>query len=175
MTQYASYMSDAAYYESMAKQLKRLDGDTLEYLTTKLAPQVSDFYNQYLFELLYLVDNDALDIIVEAWEHLANGELFKFFEAFDIDVDDLINPDDTIYSYNDLMFLADEDLKAHGVDASCLYWINDLQSKSNYNYFVFNAYQNGVYEYDSLDDALSDILADSWDDIFSIIKDKLAS
>ncbi len=173
MTQYASYMSNAGYYESMADQLKVLDGDALEYLVTKLAPKVSDTYNKYLFDLLYLIDNDGLDIIVKAWEHLADGEISEFLEVFDINVYDLIDSDNIPQSYDDLMAWADEDLKSNGVDARCLYWLDDLQKKSNYEYFIFNGYANGFYEYDSIDDALADALVDAWDDIFDIITDQL--
>src|SRR5690554_2426765 len=173
MTQYASYMSDAGYYESMADQLKVLDGDALEYLVNTLAPKVNDLYNKYLFDLLYLIDNDGLDVIIEAWEHLADGKISEFLELFDFDIYDLINPDDMPRSYDDLMDWADEDLKAHGVDARCLYWLDDLEKQSSYNYFVFNAYMNGFTAYDSIDDALVDVLVDAWDDIFEIITDKL--
>ena len=118
MTQYASYMTDAGYYESMADQLKVLDGDALEYLVTKLAPKVNDFYNKYLFDLLYLIDNDGLDVIIEAWEHLADGKISEFLEVFDLDMYNLIDPDDIPQSYDDLMAWADEDLKNNGVNAN---------------------------------------------------------
>lgn len=156
MTQYANYMTDEAYYESMSEQLKELDRDQLSYLCKDLAPKVADKWNEILFDVLYYVKAEDLDVLIEAWEHLADGEFKDFLDVLSIDYERFLNTDDYIYDYDTLEMIADEDLKTNGIRANALYWYDELDS--SYNYFVFNGYQNGFHCYDSFDDALLDFI-----------------
>ena len=56
MTQYANYMTDEAYYESMSEQVKKLDDELLSELM-EIVPSVDDKYNTILFDLLFIIDN----------------------------------------------------------------------------------------------------------------------
>lgn len=161
MTQYANYMTDDAYYESMGEQLKELDRDKLTYLCKDLAPKVSDKWNEILFKILYYVKPEDLDVLVTAWELLAVGQFETFLYMLSIDYERYLNPDDYIYDYYTLEAIADEDFKANGINARAHYWYKELDG--NYNYFVMNVYQNGFYCYDTFDDALLDFV--DFDDI----------
>ena len=161
MTQYANYMTDDAYYESMGEQLKDLDIERLSYLCAELAPKVSDKWNEILFKILYYVKSEDLDVLINAWEFLAAGEFENFLEVLHIDYELYLNPDDYIYDYYTLEAIADKDFKANGINARAHYWYKELDA--GYNYFVFNAYLNGFYYYDTFDEALLDFV--DFDDI----------
>lgn len=167
MTQYANYMTDEGYYEGMSEQLKQLDHERLSYLCNELAPKVADKYNELLFNLLYTVNNDQLDKLIEVWELLADEDLEGLFNLVNVDYNDLLNPDNYIYDYDTLEQIADEDLKTNGINANALYWYDELDS--NYNYFVFNAYGNGFHYHDTINDALGDYI--ELNDILDLIKD----
>ena len=156
MTQYADYMSDAGYYESMSEQVKKLDREQLGYLCKELAPKVTDEWNEILFDILYYVKPEELDILIEAWERLATGEFENFLEVFNIDYERYLNPDNYIYDYDTLEDMADNDFKTNGIHAGALYWYKELDAR--YNYFVFNGYQNGFHCYDTFDEALLDFV-----------------
>ena len=152
MTQYANYMTDAGYYESMGEQLKELDREQLAYLCKELAPKVSDKWNEILFEILYYVKPEDLDVLINAWELLADGEFKDFLDVLSIDYKRYLTPDDYIYDYDTLEAIADDDFRANGINAGARYWYKELDA--NYNYFVFNGYQNGFYYFDTFDEAL---------------------
>ena len=156
MTQYANYMTDAGYYESMSEQAKKLDREQLSYLCKELAPNVADQWNGILFDILYYVKPEDFDTLVEAWEFLASGEFEKFLDVLMIDYESYLNPDSYIYDYGTLEAIADDDFKANGINAGARYWYDKLDT--NYNYFVFNGYQNGFYYYDTFDEALLDFI-----------------
>lgn len=165
MTQYANYMTDEAYYQSMSEQMKELDRDQLSYLCKELAPKVADKWNEILFDILYYVKPEYLEVLIEAWEYLADGEFKDFLDVLSIDYERFLNTDNYIYDYDTLEMIADEDLKANGIRANALYWYDELDS--NYEYFVFNGYGNGFHCYDSFDDALFDFVD------FDSIKDEV--
>lgn len=156
MTQYANYMTDAGYYESMSEQLKELDREKLSYLCKELAPKVADEWNQVLFDILYYVKPEDFDTLIEAWEFLADGEFKDFLEALNLDYENYLDPDNYIYDYDTLEDMADCDFKANGINAGARYWYGELDGY--YNYFVFNGYGNGFHCYDAFDDALFDFV-----------------
>lgn len=149
MTQYANYMTDAGYYESMGEQLKELDREKLSYLCKDLTPKVADKWNEILFDILYYVKPEDLDVLIEAWEYLADGEFKDFLDVLDIDYDG-----HGIYDYDTMEEMADDDLKINGITANAILWYKDLDS--NYAYFTFNGYMNGLNCYFSFDEALLD-------------------
>lgn len=171
MTQYANYMTDDGYYEGMKEQLEQLDNERLNYLCNDLAPQVEDKYNEILFNLLYTVNNDQLDKLIEIWELLEDGDLEGLLDLVNTDYNDLLSGDDFIYDYYTLEEIADEDLKSNGIRANALYWYDKLDS--NYNYFVFNGYCNGFHYYDTINEALDDLI--EFDDVLDVIKDYIES
>ena len=156
MTQYANYMTDTAYYESMSEQVKELNREQLSYLCKELAPKVADQWNEILFDILYYVKPEDFDTLVEAWEFLADGEFKDFLEVLNLDYERYLNPDNYIYDYDTLEDMADDDFKANGINAGARYWYGELDAY--YNYFVFNGYQNGFHCYDTFDDALLDFV-----------------
>jgi hypothetical protein len=167
MTQYANYNTDEGYYQEMSEQLKQLDHEKLDHLCNVLAPQVEDKYNELLFNLLYTVNNEQLDKLIEVWELLADGDLEGFLNLVNVNYNDLLNVDDLIYDYDTLEQIADEDLRTNGINANALYWYDELDSR--YSYFVFNAYGNGLYCYDTINEALGDYI--ELNDILDLIKD----
>ena len=167
MTQYANYMTDAGYYESMGEQLKELDRELLAYLCKELAPNVCDQWNEILFEILYCVKPENLDVLIEAWEYLADGEFKDFLDVLSIDYERYLNPDNYIYDYDTLEAIADDDFRTNGINAGAHYWYKKLDT--NYSYFVFNGYQNGFYYFDTFDEALLDFV--NFDDIKQDILD----
>lgn len=148
MTQYANYMTDESYYESMKEQLEELDNELLKELMD-LAPYVSDTYNEVLFDLLYRVDDGGLELLIELWECLKDDDIHSILELLNIELYELTNGEE-IYTYDELEELADLDFRNNGIHASAAYWYNELVSKSGYNYYVFNGYMNGFYTYDDL-------------------------
>ena len=149
MTQYANYMTDAGYYESMKEQLKELDRDQLAYLCKELAPKVCDQWNEILFEILYYVKQKDLNVLVEAWEYLADGEFKDFLDVLGVDYDG-----HGIYDYDEMEEMADDDFRTNGINAGARYWYKDLDT--SYSYFTFNGYMNGLNCHDSFDKALLD-------------------
>lgn len=158
MTQYANYMTDEAYYESMSEQVKKLDKKQLSYLCKELAPNVADQWNEVLFDVLYYVKPEDFDTLIEAWEFLADGVFRDFLDVLNLNYENYLNPDNYIYDYDTLEEMADCDFKANGINAGARYWYNKLDPY--YNYFVFNGYGSGFHCYDRFDEALLDF-ADS--------------
>mgnify|MGYP001319210987 CR=1 FL=1 len=156
MTQYANYMTDQGYYESMSEQLKELDREQLSYLCKELAPKVSDIWNEILFDILYYVKPEDLDTLIEAWEFLADEEFRDFLNVLGLDYESYLSPDSYIYDYDTLEEMADNEFKTSGINASARYWYDELDA--SYNYFVFNGYQNGFHCYNTFDDALFDFI-----------------
>lgn len=156
MTQYANYMTDKDYYESMEEQLKKLDREKISYLCKDLATKVDDEWNEVLFDILYYVKAEDLDVLIEAWEYLADGKFKDFLDVLNIDYEKFLISDNYIYDYDTLETIADEDFKTNGIRANALYWYDELDS--NYEYFVFNGYQNGFHCYNTFDEALLDFV-----------------
>lgn len=167
MTQYANYMTDEDYYKSMEGQLKKLDREKISYLCKDLATKVADEWNEVLFNILYYVKTEDLDVLIEAWEYLADGHLKDFLDVLDIDYERFLNDDNCIFDYDTLEDIADNDFRTNGIRANALYWYDELDS--NYEYFVFNAYRNGFHCYNSFDDALLDFI--DFDDIKNVVLD----
>jgi hypothetical protein len=159
-------MTDKDYYEAMDEQLKTLDNEALQKLLD-LTPQVSDYFNKILFDLLFTINNEQLQELIIAWRYLSNNDAENALNVFNIDVFDLFDDDYTLYDYDTLVDIADADLRANGLDAGALYWIKDLEINSHYNYFTFNGYMNGFNCYYDLIDAVSDYID------YTVIYDKI--
>lgn len=164
MTQYANYMSDEGYYKEMQDQLKVLDDELLQELMD-LVPDVSDKFNKILYDLLFTINNDQLQELITVWQYLSINDIEEALNVLNIDVMELFEGDDTLFDYQTLEDIADEDLRANGINANALYWIKDLELNNGYNYYIFNGYANGFYYYDDLNDAIDEIIG------FTAIKD----
>lgn len=153
MTQYASYMTDEGYYESMKEQLEELDNELLKELM-EIAPYVSDTYNKVLFDLLYHVDDSDLEMLIEIWEYLKDDDIDSIIKLLGMELYELTNGEE-IYTYDELEDLADTDFRNNGINASAAYWYNELVSNSGYSFYVFNGYMNGFYTYDDSTELIS--------------------
>lgn len=157
MTQYANYMSDEGYYNEMQDQLQILDSELLQELMD-LVPDVSDRFNKILYDLLFTINNDQLQELITVWQYLSINDIENALNVLNIDVMELFEGDYYLYTYNILEEMADEDLRANGINANALYWIKDLELNNGYNYYRFNGYGNGFYYYDELIDAIDDVI-----------------
>lgn len=166
MTQYADHTTDAGYYNEMNEQLKVLDDELLQELLN-LVPEVNDRFNKILYDLLFNIDNDQLQELVKMWEYLTFDDVENALNVLNIDVMELFEGDDTLFDYQTLEDIADEDLRANGINANALYWIKDLELNNGYNYYVFNGYANGFYYYDDLNDAIDEIIG------YTVIENKI--
>ena len=166
LTQYANYMSDEGYYNEMQDQLQVLDDELLQELMD-LVPKVNDNFNKILFDLLFTVDNDQLQELITVWQYLSINDIENALNVLNIDVMELFEGDDTLFDYQTLEDIADEDLRANGINANALYWIKDLKLNNGYNYYIFNGYANGFYYYDNLNDAIDEVIG------FTVIENKI--
>lgn len=157
MTRYANYMTDEGYYSEMSKQVQALDSELLSELMN-LVPNVSDKFNKILFDLLFTIDNDQLQELIEVWQHLSNYDIEAALNVLNYDVMDLFEGDDYLYTYDILEEMADEDLRVNGINASALYWYEELVKNNGYNYYIFNGYANGFYFYDVLIEVIDDVV-----------------
>lgn len=157
MTQYANYMSDQGYYEAMQDQLKILDSDLLQELMD-LVPDVNDKFNKILYDLLFTIDNDQLQELINVWEYLSIDDIEQALNVLNIDVMDLFEGDNYLYTYDILEEMADNDLRLNGINANALSWYDELEKNNSYNYYRFNGYMTGFYYYDDLTDAIDDVI-----------------
>jgi hypothetical protein len=166
MTQYADTTTNEGYYNEMQEQLKILDSEALQELMD-LVPEVNDRFNKILYDLLFNIDNAQLQELITMWQYLSIDDIENALNVINVDVMELFDGDDTLFDYQTLEDIADEDLRANGINANALYWIKDLELNNGYNYYRFNGYANGFYYYDDLNDAIDEVIG------FTVIENKL--
>jgi len=154
LTQYDEFgMFNEDIMEILEKNNQGVGRESLNQLL-KIVPEVADRYNKELYEIMISkgLDNDNIDIILEAWEHLADGELAKALDVLSIDYYRLLDNYDVIpFDAATLEEIADEDLKANGTAADALYWYDRIDSNCIH---VFNAYGNDFEYYNDMDELL---------------------
>ena len=139
--------------EILEKNNQGAEGESLNQLL-KIVPEVADRYNKELYEIMMSkgLDNDNIDIILEAWEHLADGELAEALDVLSIDYYRLLDNYGIIpFDAATLEEIADADLKANGINADALYWSDRIDSNCIH---VFNAYGNDFDYYDDMNELL---------------------
>lgn len=166
LTQYADTTTNEGYYNEMSDQLKVLDSELLQELMD-LVSKVNDDFNKILFDLLFTIDNDQLQELITMWQYLSIDDIEQALNVLNIDVMELFEGDDTLFDYQTLEDIADEDLRANGINANALYWIKDLELNNGYNYYIFNGYGNGFYYYDDINDAIDEVIG------FVVIENKI--
>lgn len=154
LTQYEeSGMPDEFVMEILEKNNQGVGRESLNQLL-KIVPEVADRYNKELYEIMMSkgLDNDNIDIILEAWEHLAAGKLAEALEVLGVDYYRLLDNYDVIpFDAATLEEIADADLKANGINANALYWYDRIDSDCIH---VFNAYGNDFDYYDDMNELL---------------------
>ena len=154
LTQYEeSGMPDEFVMEILEKNNQGAEGESLDQLL-EIIPEVKDKYNQELYNAMKggCLNNENVDVILEAWEHLADGELAKALDVLSIDYYSLLDNYGVIpFDTNTLEDIADEDLKANGTAADALYWYDKIYSDRIH---VFNAYGNDFDYYDDMNELL---------------------
>lgn len=142
ITQYANYEFDDDVYHNIDYWIKEneIDPDLLIELFD-LMPEIKDGINQKIYDVLFTLDNEKLEKIIEMLEAIKDNDMNT--------IADLVNnfydwmAESEIYDPNTLEEIADEDLKTNGVKARCLYWVNEIDYSYNYN--QFNGYGNGFH------------------------------
>lgn len=155
LTQYDGCgMFDENIIKRLETNNKRVKSESIDKLL-KIVPEVKDKYNQELYNIMMCkgLYSENIDIIIEAWEHLAKGEITEALEVLGVDYYQLLsNYDVTPFAADILEEIADEDLRTNGIEANALYWYNEIDSRYIH---VFNGYGNGFDYYDDMDDLLT--------------------
>lgn len=166
LTQYdCAGMFDRDIVATLERNHKKVNKDEMAELL-ELLPGVSDKYNQVIYNLMMEgnINNDNIDEFIKIWAELEKGNISNALELLDIDYYDILQCNDWgFFSYDELEEMADDDLKTNGINASCLYWLDDLDYTKIH---VFNGYANGFYKYDDIDDLLGDVFDDYIKDLF---------
>lgn len=152
LTQYEeSGMPDEFVMEILEKNNQGAEGESLEQLL-EIIPEVADRYNQELYNVMMGGGLNDVDVILEAWEHLAAGKLAEALDVLGVDYYRLLDNYDVIpFDAATLEEIADEDLKANGTAADALYWYDKIYSDCIH---VFNAYGNDFDYYDDMNELL---------------------
>ena len=154
LTQYEeSGMPDEFVMEILEKNNQGAEGESLDQLL-EIIPEVKDKYNQELYNAMKggCLNNENVDVILEAWEHLAAGKLAEALEVLGVDYDGILEKYDIIpFDAATLEEIADADLKANGINANALYWYDRIDSNCIH---VFNAYGNDFEYYNDMDELL---------------------
>lgn len=150
MTQYADYMSDEDFYQSVDEIIKsnELDIDLIAEIS-ELMTETSDRHNVKIYGKMWQAedDNDLLTLI-NLLSAIINDDLDAVADLLDVDLWDFM-AEKEIYTPDDLEEYADEDLKANGIDARALYWVKEINYCAKYQ--EFNGYANGFYDLDDAD------------------------
>ena len=160
LTQYADYMSDEGFYQSIDEHIKSNDLDiNLIAEISELMTETSDRYNVKIYGKMWQSKDDAdlLDLI-DLLNAIIGEDIEKVAELLSVDLWDFLSENE-IYTPDTLEEFADEDLKSNGINARSLYWINEINYDAKYQ--QFNGYVNGFY---NLDDA--DIIEKFFDEYF---------
>lgn len=137
--------------EILEKNNQGVGCESLEQLL-EIIPEVADRYNQELYNVMMSGGLNDVDVILEAWEYLADGKLAEALDVLSIDYYRLLDNYDVIpFDADTLEDIADEDLKANGINANALYWYDRIDSNCIH---VFNAYGNDFDYYDDMNELL---------------------
>ncbi|OQA77208.1 MAG: hypothetical protein BWY30_01151 [Tenericutes bacterium ADurb.Bin239] len=150
ITQYADYMTDEDFYQSVDNHIKSNDLDiNLFAEISELMTEISDRYNVRIYDKMWQAKDDAdlLDLI-DLLNAIIDEDSDKVAEVLEVDLWDFLTERE-IYTPDLLEELADEDLRVNGVNASALYWVKEINYTAKYQ--GFNGYANGFYDYDDAD------------------------
>lgn len=165
-TQYdASGMFDEDIIRTLEDNNEGAEGDDLKRLL-EFVPEVDDKFNKCLYDVMMNegLRSDNVAVIANAWECLASGEIADALTILGVDCDDILASCDIApFDADTLQEIADDDLKANGINANALYWYDRIDSNCIH---VFNAYGNGFYYYNSIDDVITDYFSDYIKDAF---------
>lgn len=150
MTQYADYMSDEGFYQSVDEIIKSNDLNIdLIAKISELMTESSDRHNVKIYGKMWQAedDNDLLTLI-NLLRAIINDDLDAVAGLLDVDLWDFM-AEKEIYTPDDLEEYADEDLRANGINARALYWVKEINYSAKYQ--EFNGYANGFYDLDDAD------------------------
>ena len=165
LTQYATYYSDLGYYNTLkeclynnftAEELTQQETDqimeAIEELSNDLMPYVDDSINEKVFKLLYNIKSiEQIENINNLYNNIIDNNIYNIPSIEDYMIyNNILNPE--IWEE-----IADEDLRQHGTDASCLYWVKKIDY--NYDFLELNAYENDFNGLDA-DDVIYNFLID---------------
>ena len=124
MMQYATYMTDEGFYETLAECLPDdIDIDRLaEWLN--MTPDAPDRLNQMAYDHIFNLTNDMLDGLIALYEACEKGA-DALMELLGVDPWELF-PDETVGTSEFFEDMADADLKAHGLSSRAIYWAKDI-------------------------------------------------
>lgn len=150
MTQYADYMTDEGFYQSIDEHIKSNDLDiNLISEISELMTETSDRYNVKIYGKMWQAkDDDDLLNLINLLRAIIDEDSDKVAEMLEVDLWDFL-ADSEIYTPDLLEELADEDLKSNGINARSLYWVKEINYTAKYQ--GFNGYANGFYDYDDAD------------------------
>lgn len=149
LTQYADYMTDEQFLNKITNLVERyyLDIDLIAEIS-ELMTKTSDKINKKLFnELLQAKSNTNLFDIIDLLNAIIRENSKEVAELLDVDFWDFLTERE-IYTPATLEEIADEDLRANGINANALYWVKEIDYGAKYQ--EFNGYANG---FNNLDDA----------------------
>ena len=150
MTQYADYMSDEDFYQTIDEIIKSndLDIDLIAEIS-ELMTETSDRYNVKIYGKMWQAKDDAdLSNLIDLLSAIIDEDIYKAAELLSVDLWDLL-AEREVYTPDDLEYFADEDLRANGVNAGALYWVKEINYSAKYQ--QFNGYANGFYDLDDAD------------------------
>lgn len=150
LTQYADYLTDEGFYQSIEEHIKKNDLDIdLIAKISELMTENNDKINKKIYGKIWQAKDDAdllalIDLLIAIIEE--NSE--EVAELLDVDLWGFLAERD-IYTPETLEEIADEDLRANGINANALYWINEIDYGTKYQ--KLNGYANGFYNLDDAD------------------------
>lgn len=150
LTQYADYMTDEGFYESIEEHIKKNELNiNLIAKISKLMTKISDNYNIKIYSKIWQAedDNDLL-VLIDLLSAIIRENSKEVAELLDVDFWDFL-AEREIYTPAMLEEIADEDLRANGINANALYWVKEIDYGAKYQ--ELNGYANGFYNLDDTD------------------------
>ena len=145
ITQYADYMTDGDVYNLIEELTEKHDLEIDLFVEiAELMTSTDDKINAKLFnKMLEVTDDSDLQYIIDLLTAIDNEDINEIDTLTDNALSDYMSD----YNIQDAELwdeIADYDLKENGIDASCLYWVKDI----NYHvdYLQLNGYENGFNE-----------------------------
>lgn len=150
LTQYADYMTDEGFYQSIEEHIKKNDLDIdLIAKISELMTENNDKINKKIYGKIWQAKSNAdLFDIIDLLNAIIDENSEEVAELLNIDFWDFLTERE-IYTPATLEEIADEDLRANGINANALYWFNEIAYSSKYQ--QFNGYANGFYNLDDAD------------------------
>lgn len=124
MTQYATYMTDQGFYETLAESLPAdIDFDRLaEWLN--MTTDAPDRLNVLAYDHIFNLSNEVLDGLIALYEAHEKGT-DALMDLLKVDPWELF-PDDCVGTSDYFEEMADADLKASGLSSHAIYWAKDI-------------------------------------------------